>query len=156
MNKETYEKLNSKYLDDKAEIIRCLQSLSLGSSNLEENIQKALFFSSKLNTVWDYSGVKNKELLQKFIFPDGIIYDTKKEAVLTPKANPFFEQIASLQRVLENSNNDKGSNNAAFVLFCRDDKMILMLVISWFSILKNFDFSLVTEFVYKPNQFNLI
>jgi hypothetical protein len=28
MNRETFEKLNSKYLDDKTEIIRCLQSLS--------------------------------------------------------------------------------------------------------------------------------
>jgi site-specific DNA recombinase len=113
MNKETYEKLNGKYHEDRAEILRCLQSLNLGSSNLTENIEKALLFSTKLNTTWDSSGAKNKELLQKFIFPDGIIYDTKNEAVLTPKANALFEQIASLQRVLKDSNNDKGSNNAA-------------------------------------------
>jgi site-specific DNA recombinase len=113
MNRETYEKFNQKYHEEKAEILRSLQSLSIGSSNLEANLRKALDFSSKLSTVWDSSGAKNKELLQKFIFPDGIIYDTKNEAVLTPKANPFFEQIASLQRILKDSNNDKGSTNAA-------------------------------------------
>ena len=113
MTGETYDKFNQKYHEDKAEILRCLQSLSLGNSNLEENIQKVLYFTSKLNTVWDSSGAKNKKLLQNFIFPDGIIYDTKNEAVLTPQANPFFEQIAGLQKVLKDDTNDKGTISGA-------------------------------------------
>jgi hypothetical protein len=78
----------------------------LSSSNVSENIEKAVAFSTKIRTTWYSSVAKNKELLEKFIFTDRIIYDTKNEAVLTPKANPFFEQIASLQRVLNDTTNN--------------------------------------------------
>jgi hypothetical protein len=47
----------------------------------------------------DSSAAKNNGLLQQFVFPDGITYNTKNAAVLTAKATPFFEQIASLQKV---------------------------------------------------------
>ncbi len=113
MNRETYEKFSQRYHEEKVEINRNLQSLNLSSSNLENDIQKALWFTSKLNTVWDSNPVKQKEALQNFIFPEGICYDTKNEVVLTPKANPFFEQIAVLKRVLKDDTNDKGTNNGA-------------------------------------------
>ena len=113
MNRETYEKFSERYHEEKVEINRNLQTLNLNSSNLETDIQKALHFSSKLNTVWDSSPVKQKETLQNFIFPEGICYDTKNEVVLTSKANPFFEHIAVLKRVLRDDTNDKGTNNGA-------------------------------------------
>jgi hypothetical protein len=56
-------------------------------------------------------------LFNNFVFPEGIIYDTKNEAVLTTKPNPFFEKIASLQTVLGDNTNDKGSTNAALSCF---------------------------------------
>jgi hypothetical protein len=65
----------------------------LGVLTLKQILERHFIFSSKLSTVWDSNGAKNKELLQKFIFPDGSIYDTINEAVLTPKA------IASLSRL---------------------------------------------------------
>jgi hypothetical protein len=36
---------------------------------------------------------KEKEFLQKFIFPDGIIYDTENVAVLTPKGPPSLSKL---------------------------------------------------------------
>ena len=43
---------------------------------------------------------------------EGIAYNTKNETVLIPGAYAFYEQIASLKRVLSDSNNDKGGPGA--------------------------------------------
>ena len=64
-------------------------------SNLEECIDLALDFCSKLATAWDLSDYKGKQDLQFLMFPEGIWYDRKSEGCRTGKVNSFFSWIAS-------------------------------------------------------------
>lgn len=65
-----------------------------------EFIQKAVAFSTELNTVWASSGITAKENLQKLIFPEGIYYDGKNGAFRTGKINLFSLYLQQSQ-VLE-------------------------------------------------------
>ena len=51
--------------------------------------------------LWASSPVKEKERLQKLVFPEGIIYDKEKGAFRTGRVNSVFELIAGLQQNLD-------------------------------------------------------
>ncbi len=78
MSKETYEKFIAKLTKEKQETLQLLQGCSVSSSSLENYFETVASFSTKLATAWTSSPVKEKEKLQKLIFPDGIGYCTKK------------------------------------------------------------------------------
>lgn len=58
--------------------------------------KKAIEISAKLNTIWDSGDVKQKERLQKLVFPKGIIYDRISGVVRTEKVNPIFAAISTI------------------------------------------------------------
>jgi site-specific DNA recombinase len=112
MSKGTYEKLLSKFIKEKEEILGSFGNCSTSSSNFKNFLNKVVIFSSKVATGWDSSRVKIKENLQKVIFPDGIDYCTKKEAFRTTKVNLVFELNADLNNLSEDVINKQGGIKA--------------------------------------------
>ena len=59
-------------------------------SNFESRIDKALDFSCNIQKYWLLAKVENKKQIQKLVFPDGLILDTKNRQYLTSNVNKLF------------------------------------------------------------------
>ncbi len=112
MSQETYEKLLAKYAKEKTEIAGLSRENFSGSSNLDEIITEAVTFSSKLALAWSSSDVKQKEQIQKLLFPDGVSYDMKNEAFRTTKVNLLLSLNAELAGLSEDDINKQGGMKA--------------------------------------------
>ena len=87
------------------EIAKELTKLEIGSSNHENEVNEALDFAENLSKTWHRGGYKEKQRLQYYLFPNGIRYNRKSDAVRTDKYNPLFLWIARQQQeVGENKN----------------------------------------------------
>ena len=93
MNKETFEKFNSRYQEEKRNIEANLQKCPVSISNLSGFIQQAVTFSSELNTVWDSGNISCRQNLQKLVFPQGIYYERQNHSFRTEKTNFIFSLI---------------------------------------------------------------
>ncbi len=109
MSEETYKKFMLKFAEQKAEITNTMATCGQDSSNLSKYYFSALQFSSNLPSIWASSPVAVKEKIQKLIFPDGIVYDHKKQAIRTEKVNLIFQKISSLSA--DSGDNEKGQTN---------------------------------------------
>ena len=112
MDSETYQKFKLKYLKQKEAIIKELEDNKITSSNLNKFLESAAQFSTKLATIWSFSSVSKKELLQKIVFREGIYYNLEKQSFRTTKINSVFSLFAGLVRVSEDLKNGQGSKNA--------------------------------------------
>jgi site-specific DNA recombinase len=110
MSKETFEKFYTRYKQEELNICRQLENYTGEISNLQELIKSTVELSSKLALVWDSSDFKTKEKLQKLIFPEGIVFERKKEAFRTPAVNSVFRAIAELNSI--SCDNEKGTNHS--------------------------------------------
>jgi hypothetical protein len=111
MSREAFKKYHKKYTSEKCDILRLLQECELSISNLIESIADVISLGTKLNTVWTFGGITEKENLQKLIFPSGIFYDPKNGSFRTPEVNFIFRLIACQVRV---SGEDKTGTNHFF------------------------------------------
>lgn len=66
------------------------------SSNLDGHLQIMLEGCVKLVTTWELLNYTEKQRLQYLLFPKGMLYDRKNDAVRTPEVNVVFTQIARL------------------------------------------------------------
>jgi site-specific DNA recombinase len=99
MSRETFEKFYFRYKAEHTEIAKQLNGSESGLSNLGETIKKAVELSVKLAPMWASSDFKDKERLQKLVFPEGIIYDREKGHYRTERINRIFSLAASLAKV---------------------------------------------------------
>ena len=110
INRDMYEKYELKFKNERQEIERQLGRLGDKVSKIEECIDTALEFSSKLATAWDHSDLKTKQQIQFLVFPDGISYNRKNDLCRTNRVNEFFSCVARQQRVLTIGGFDDGTN----------------------------------------------
>ena len=101
INKDMFDKYQLKYRKEMKETEMQLSRIGKKVSNLDQYIESAIEFSSKLSTVWHSSDYARKQLLQFLVFPDGIYYNRKSDECRTRKVNSFFLCMSSLKRVLE-------------------------------------------------------
>lgn len=101
INKDMFDKYRLKYREEKKEIEMQLSKIGKKVSNLDQFINSAIVFSSKLSIVWHSSDFARKQLLQFLVFPDGIYYNRKSDECRTQKVNSFFLYMSSLKGVLE-------------------------------------------------------
>ncbi|OQP60107.1 hypothetical protein A3860_34830 [Niastella vici] len=94
-----YIRLRTKLAKENADVMEVLSNLDVEGSNLKTYFQWGITLSTQLATRWDSSGVPVKEKLQKFVFPEGVIYNREKRAFLTSKVNMLFEPIAQLNSI---------------------------------------------------------
>lgn len=114
MNRESFERFQKKYIDEKTGILKHLQECDFQISNLSENLNQVMLLSPKLATVWSSGDITMKEDFQKLVFPQGIFYNRKNNSFRTPEINFIFELIACCARV--SGENEKGTNQSLFDL----------------------------------------
>src|SRR5690606_37140399 len=90
MDKELFDKFMGRYREEKLQINKEIQESGFSSSNLPNSISSAVSFTSQIPYLWESSGVKQKEKLQKIIFPDGIYLDSGNKAFRTERINLVF------------------------------------------------------------------
>lgn len=90
MEKDSFLRLNKKYQDElrKAED---LFSECINHSDIENFLKISLELCGDLQKVWTSTDIKNKEMLQKLVFPDGMIYDREKESFTERSLNLIFQ-----------------------------------------------------------------
>ena len=118
ISKELFEKYQSKYKADKAELEQKLSLKNIDSSNLEKIIDKGLSIAENISTVWTSSDFDDKQRLQSLVFPEGIIYNKQKDRVRTKRVNTLFAPIPQLVSFLngnEKSHSVKNGFNSHLV-----------------------------------------
>jgi len=106
LNKELYDKYSNKYITEKHDLQEKIDALSVNSSNLETMIEKGLQLAGNISEIWAFSEFDDKKKLQELVFPEGILYNKKIDAVRTPRTNSIFKAIALLAK-------DSGRNKNA-------------------------------------------
>ncbi|HSH67518.1 MAG TPA: recombinase family protein, partial [Bacteroidia bacterium] len=96
INQELFKKYSEKYKMERIHIERELMKPGNEVSNLEKCVKMVIEFSSKLATVWRLLAYKEKMLLQKTLFPEGISYNKEKDQCRTTKVNSVILYFARL------------------------------------------------------------
>ena len=104
MSKELYQH-DTLFIQRKAEIYKQLEQTGNKCSNPGKFMKKAIEISSKLATMWDLGNFKQRERLQKLVFPTGIIYDRKINAVRTENIHPLFATMITLSEYYRGKKN---------------------------------------------------
>ena len=111
ISKELYDKYTVKYNDEINQLKADLGKCEINGSNLELAVEKCLTIAQNVSSTWVTASFENKQRLQQLVFPDGILYNKKKEAVRTSRVNSLFASIPLLVKVIaENKNGDSMKN----------------------------------------------
>lgn len=101
LNKEKYDRMMLKLMEEEKEIYEKLADFSVSISNLCDKIVEAGELSSELPSLWASSDLSEQETLQKLVYPHGLGYDKRNQIFRTTKTNEVFSQIARLSGDLE-------------------------------------------------------
>jgi site-specific DNA recombinase len=91
-----YEKYSEKLLTQISQIKEEINKYSIKISNQDEKIKKSLILAQNISNIWEKGTYDLKIRLQKLIFPNGILIDTKNRQYLTKNMNKFFDLITNL------------------------------------------------------------
>jgi site-specific DNA recombinase len=86
----------------------------INSSNLEKAIKKGLGIAQNAREIWASSDYDDKQRLQYLIYPEGIWYNKREDAVRTPKMNSLFSLIAGSASVLKENKNGRFSKSSRY------------------------------------------
>ena len=103
MNKEAFDKFYLRFATERKNIVDELAKVAQVISNPDEAFDKAINFSLELALRWRSADIKDKEKLQKLLFPDGIVFDQKNRVFRTERVNVIFLLLSSLQSIIEDS-----------------------------------------------------
>lgn len=106
INRELFDKFNSKFNQEITQIQNELSKIEKGSSNLEKCIELVMKFCRNPLEWWERATIGHRMIFQNMLFPNGISYDRKNDIVRTQNVNCFFQPIPALISSL--SGNKKG------------------------------------------------
>ena len=103
-NEALYQRLRAKKQDEIDQIRGQLQDSELKISNLDSYIENSIEISQNIHNYWQLGTLEEKRKLQKMVFPEGIVIDTKNRVYLTSKVNSLFLAKSQFQRDSEGGN----------------------------------------------------
>lgn len=109
-----YEKHRPKLDLQKAEIERELAQAEKEISNLEKFVNEGLDFAANLAVFWEKGGYKDRQRVQKIVFPEGMVFDAQNSKCLTPRVNEAIRLLAQIRADLEQKNTGKAGKNSGF------------------------------------------
>ena len=119
ITQEMYIKFNNKIAADIASLEPDFDMDEKTISNFESRIDKALDFSCNIQKYWLLAKVENKKQIQKLVFPDGLILDTKNRQYLTSNVNKLFvlsrsftDECRGMKKGLSTQKSEKSSTVA--------------------------------------------
>ncbi len=107
---EMYEKFVKKFWEERADVEKEMKKNGFDGANQEKYLDKAIKFFTNLKEMWELGGYEAKQRFQFMLFPDGIVYDRKKDMVRTTQANPVLEIIHCISTLLENKKSGQKLN----------------------------------------------
>ena len=112
--KDVYE-LTKKNLDKEIDDLS-VQVLKLedNSSNHVTEVNRVILTACKLKTLWKNGSYKNRQNLQKLVFPDGLIWDKETDKPRTIRENEAFKFMRSLSSTYEKWSKEKTGKSFDF------------------------------------------
>ena len=89
-DKILYDKLRIKKQTEIDQIKEQMADSEIEISNLDYYIKKSIETSQNIHNYWQLGSLEEKRKLQKMVFPEGIVVDTKNRRYLTSKVNSLF------------------------------------------------------------------
>ncbi len=106
-SEEFYEKLKDELEKEIVDLqVKC-NHVPEQISNLDILLDKSLKTLENINEMWVSTDIRNKKEIQNILFPEGIVYNSKKREYLTKRLNEYFELAALFSRDYEE--NKKGN-----------------------------------------------
>ncbi len=102
---DVYEEFSKEMMENKNAILEQLQLLGQELSNPKELIHYTCVLASKLPSIWESGDYYDKQAFQNTLFPNGLLYDARKEHYRTPVVNEVIRYIADLSRDLKEHGN---------------------------------------------------
>lgn len=99
INADLYRTYSEKYRLEKKEIEENLRKASNKVSNLEECVDLAIDFCTKLPSKWLSADYFTKQQIQFLVFPEGMSYSKKNDECRTRRVNSIFGHIVHLKQV---------------------------------------------------------
>lgn len=116
IDQETFENTKNRY-KAKLDLIQSQIKIPvIELSNLENLIENTLKFSSNLVNMWDKGNYQVKREIQKFIFPQGIIYNKKNNTCRTPEINLLINYICCESKDTDDKKKSETMLNDNFAL----------------------------------------
>jgi len=98
-DKTVYFDFKQKYEVQLREIEVAIAQPNQISSNLEKVVSKGIKLATNPSQLWDTADFKNKQQLQKLVFPEGMFYNKQNNTVRTPRVNSIIALIADQAKV---------------------------------------------------------
>ena len=89
-NEVLYNRFRSEKLREIDQVKEQLQDAGIEISNLDNYIEKSIKISQNIHKHWQLGTLEDKRKLQKLVFPEGIVVDTKNRRYLTSKVSSLF------------------------------------------------------------------
>ena len=103
---DLYTKYVSKLQKEKDDLEQKLQDSGIEMSKVDGFIEYIIHAADKPHEIWQSGDYADRQKLQYMVFPEGILYNRKKDECRSEKTNPVFEYIADLSKVLGQCNID--------------------------------------------------
>ena len=103
-DKILYDKLRINKQTEIDQIKEQLQASDIEISNLEYYIEKSIEISHNTYKYRQLGSLDEKRKIQKMVFPEGIVVDTKNRTYLTSKVNSLFLAKSQFKRDSEVTN----------------------------------------------------
>jgi site-specific DNA recombinase len=114
IDKELYDKFSAKFKVEKRNIQKEMDDSHLDLSNLEKQVQSYIELCLKLPSLWARGSYNDKTVIQNLIFPEGILYDRRKNDYRTPRINSVISCIAIAAKGLKRSKKRKTAKKGGF------------------------------------------
>lgn len=98
---EMYIKFKKKLDTEERELIKEQVPSGLEISNFDLKLDKALDLSQNISKYWVSGNHETRKHIQKLVFPEGLVIDTKNRRLLTSKVNRLFAEKAVFARDTE-------------------------------------------------------
>ena len=105
-----FDKFKNKFSEEMNKVENLLAQIKRGSSNLEKCLKLVVKYCQKPLIWWENASIGDRMIFQNIVFPDGIIYDRKKDRILTPRVNSYFQPIPQLEGAIKGKKNGDSIN----------------------------------------------
>lgn len=109
--KSVYDKLRIEIDEDLSKKRIVLESISKKISNSKKTIEKCVEISMNISNYWGTENAELSLMIQKLIFPEGIVLDAVNRIYLTNKLNSIFSLIVDIARDSEGEKKGTNQNN---------------------------------------------
>jgi len=100
ISQDDYREFSLQLANQKGEILKELEIAKQKSSNPLNRIDDILQLSANLSRIWTNGDYRTKQRVQKFAFPEGMVYSKEIQGVRTPRINEVIRVSSQYSTIL--------------------------------------------------------